>query len=413
MLTSEQFLKHLRDALNNLYEPHRLRESPLAALFGVAGRFDTPTALQRILIEAIESLEPGADEPAQSRAWEIYEPLFYRFVERLSQPEVADQLGLSPRHLRRKEHAALQALASVLWEQYRLEEVTPDANDGGQAPAPAMEESVVHKELAWLKEGAQAGPTSLNDVLPTLLDLARGLASQYGVALAVSIPAALPPVAADPVALRQCLLNLLGVVIPRAAGGQVNIAARTLRWEVELRVSCDAYPSGPKPSVGNETASLNIAQQLAELAGGRLSLAVDARAFDARLTLPAVEQLPVLVIDDNVDTLQLLQRYTAETRYRLITTRDPAQALSLAETLSPAIILLDVMMPRVDGWQVLGQLRQHPLTRHIPVIVCTILPQEEWARYLGASAFMRKPVTREALLAALDAQVALMESESD
>jgi len=71
----------------------------------------------------------------------------------------------------------------------------------------------------------------------------------------------------------------------------------------------------------------------------------------------------------------------------------------------PQIIVLDVMMPQTDGWRVLSRLRQHPLTSNIPVIVCTILAQEALALSLGANAFLRKPVTRQAFLAALDRQV--------
>src|SRR5512136_2419631 len=100
MLSREQFLEYLREALNHLYDPERLRKSPLASLFGVADRFDTATALQRILVDAIASLKPTSGEPSQSAAWQIYEPLFYRYVEQLSAEEVADQLGVGTRHLR-------------------------------------------------------------------------------------------------------------------------------------------------------------------------------------------------------------------------------------------------------------------------------------------------------------------------
>ena len=71
MVVREEFLKHLRDALNHLQDPNRLRRNPLAALFGVASRVDTPSALQRILVEAIEALEPKADEPSHCRAWRM------------------------------------------------------------------------------------------------------------------------------------------------------------------------------------------------------------------------------------------------------------------------------------------------------------------------------------------------------
>jgi CheY-like chemotaxis protein len=140
-----------------------------------------------------------------------------------------------------------------------------------------------------------------------------------------------------------------------------------------------------------------------------LILATEGKTFDADLIVPTLERLPVLVIDDNADTLQLLQRYASGTRYHLISARDPRRALELAAEFSPQIIVLDVMMPDVDGWEVLARLRQHPLVDRTPIIVCTILAQKELALALGADAFLHKPVSRQGFLAALDHQVSLME----
>jgi CheY-like chemotaxis protein len=122
----------------------------------------------------------------------------------------------------------------------------------------------------------------------------------------------------------------------------------------------------------------------------------------AIVSLPALEQLPVLVIDDNANTLRLLQRYATCTRYRLVGAETLQEGLALAQDLAPRIIVLDVMMPDLDGWEVLGRLRQHPLTSQIPIVVCTILAEEELALSLGASGFIRKPVSRESFLHALD-----------
>jgi CheY-like chemotaxis protein/AraC-like DNA-binding protein len=414
MLTSEQFLKHLRDALNHLYDPDRLRRSPLVALFDVADRFDTPAALQRILTEAIESLKPKADEPPRSHGRRVYDLLLYRYVQQFSQQEVANQLGMSVRHLRREQRVALEALAYRLWEQFDLEtrlRETADTEAAVQAVATSPgADLVAEEELAWLKDAPPERLTDLNQTLPAVLDLAHPLAVQHGVGLETALAGALPELAVHPVALRQALLNLLSVAIPRAGGGEIHILARPLRWEVEIEVRCARIPVAPRSALGDEEASLDMAHRLTSLCGGRLNLVTDEDVFGATLVLPALEQLPVLVIDDNADTLQLLQRYAAGTRYRLIGTRDPEQALDLAEELSPQIIVLDVMMPQMDGWEVLGRLRQHPLTCQTPIVVCTILAQEELALSLGASAFVRKPVTRQDFLAALDRQVALMGS---
>jgi len=414
MMTNEQFLGALRGALNHLYEPDRLRQSPLAALFDVANRLDTFSALQRILTEAIESLEPEANEPPQSHAWEIYEPLFYRYVQQLDQRQVAKQLGMSVRHLRRKEHAALEVLASRLWEQFDLEARL--RQDTGQRATPVqgtVSSPTVSEELAWLKDVPLESPADLAQLLPDVLALAGPLAAQHKVHLDTTIAGDVPSLAVHAVALSQTLLNLLSVAIHRATGGQVTISASALPLEVEIKVQGTYLRQGPQPVLDDDEASLDLARQLADLCRGRLEVARSGdrprqeggeEAFSATLTLPSFVQLPVLVIDDNADTLQLLQRYAVDTRYRLVTTRDPEQALSLAEKFSPEIIVLDVMMPQADGWKVMARLRQHPLTGHIPIVVCTILPQEEMAFALGASGFVRKPVTRQAFLAALDRQ---------
>jgi CheY-like chemotaxis protein len=413
ILTNDQFLKHLRDALNHLYDPDRLRQSPLATLFGVGDRFDTPARLQCILTEAIESLESEADEAPRSRSRRIYDLLLYRYVQQFSQQEVANQLGLSVRHLRREQHAALEVLACRLWEQFHLEtKLRGDADvavvqgaSGDSTGGPS-----VNDELAWLRD-APPERSDLDQTLTAVQDLVQPLAVQHEVHLEITLADTLPNLAVHPVALRQILLNLLSLAI-RQTDDQVCILVRSLRWEVEIHVQCAKSSSGSPPVWGGEDSSLDMARRLVRLCGGMLTTSDDKSTFEVTLVLPALEQLPVLGIDDNADTLQLLRRYTANTRYRFIGVQDPEQALGLAEQFSPQIIVLDVMMPQIDGWEVLGRLRQHPLTSRLPIIVCTILAQEELALSLGASALVCKPITRQDFLSALDQQVAQMETKS-
>jgi CheY-like chemotaxis protein len=144
------------------------------------------------------------------------------------------------------------------------------------------------------------------------------------------------------------------------------------------------------------------------VAGGALTFDTElgAQPFIAKLTLPILERVPVLVVDDNADALQLFERYASGTRYCLTVTHEPKQALRMAQALEPQIIVLDVMMPEVDGWELLAQLRQQPETADTAVIICTVLPQEALALGLGADAFLQKPVSQEAFLFALDRLVA-------
>jgi CheY-like chemotaxis protein len=268
-------------------------------------------------------------------------------------------------------------------------------------------DSVADENLAWLKDAPPEHPVELAHELLAVLDLAGPLAAQHGVRLEISLEDDLPRLATNPVAFRQMLLSLLSVAISRATtGGVVEVAVRLLAWEAEIRVrAAAASASPPPPRLDDEASGLDLARQLTELCGGKLSVSSNEEAFEAVLILPTLGQSPVLAIDDNGGTLQLLTRYTAGTRYRLVSIQNPDRAIDVAKEVSPQVIVLDVMMPNTDGWELVGRLRQDPSTAHIPIVVCTILPHEQLARSLGVDGFLRKPVTRQAFLAALDQQL--------
>jgi CheY-like chemotaxis protein len=140
-----------------------------------------------------------------------------------------------------------------------------------------------------------------------------------------------------------------------------------------------------------------------ELSDGTVTAQADADMPPAiTLNLRLAGQRTVLVIDDNADALQLAARCLIGSRYTFVGSRDPEQGLLVAARVAPCAIVLDVVLPGIDGWELLGRLRTHPATANIPVIVATILPQEQLALALGAAAFLRKPLSREALLTTLD-----------
>ena len=81
--------------------------------------------------------------------------------------------------------------------------------------------------------------------------------------------------------------------------------------------------------------------------------------------------------------------------------KEGEEGLRLATEGQPDIIVLDVMMPQKDGWEVLQTLHNSEATRHIPVIVCSVLDDARLALSLGAVDHLAKPVTRSRLLQAL------------
>jgi CheY-like chemotaxis protein len=394
-MNDQQFIAALRSILHYLYDPDQLRHNPLVEFFGLNGRVDATSAMQKILLDGIEALKPGDDDPPQSHAWRVYDLLFFRYVRGYERTEVAAQLGISDRQLAREQKTAIEMLAQHLWKANpvaeTLEPPAQEAADPGQAlPRPWAEGLPAEKPAAW------------KPVVQSVLDLLVPLALQQQVSVQYEIDADLADLVVPQYALRHALLNLLAALMPAAASGTLLLrpVIQTGLWLLEISSQNQA---GPVPSLTDlEHPSIAVARRLLEGVGGRLDLAVSSAGCTAIVRLPAREMVQVVVIDDNPDSLQLFQRYAQGTQYAVTGIQDPSSALRQAERLQPRIILLDVMMPEVDGWEILTRLRQEPWARKSALIICSILPQSDLARSLGADAFLQKPVLPQDFLNLLD-----------
>ncbi len=396
------FLRGLHRALKDLYDPGELAKSPLLDLFGLSTQPDPPAALRRLLLEAIEGLKPPHDLPPQANAWRTYNILLHRYVQQIAQRDIAASLGFSVRQLQRHEQVALQALADYLWARHGLELEAPNPGQAAGAKAGAASQ-----EMQRLRTFFGSEAVSIGELVKSALETVAPLLAEAGVQVTAPLPVGLPRLAVQRIPMRQALVSILTVAGHYARGGEVQISAAAEPTRVRVLVRSTGGAPLREPGVG-DSENLAMAGELVALSGGSLDLApqVGAEApFAASLVLPAAQQLGVLVIDDNADALRLCRRYLEGSRYAFVGARTPEQALKLAQEVVPKVIVLDVMLPGMDGWEVLGRLREHPATRRIPVIVSTILPHEQLALTLGAAAFLRKPLSREALLEALDAQV--------
>ena len=108
----------------------------------------------------------------------------------------------------------------------------------------------------------------------------------------------------------------------------------------------------------------------------------------------AAKQPLVLVVDDNEDNLLLLTFLLEQLGCELLTAADGKTALDLAKSYKPTLILLDMMLPDLDGMEVCSRLRQNPLTTNIPVIAVTAMArQEDRERILkaGCNEYVIKP----------------------
>jgi CheY-like chemotaxis protein len=407
---SERFVNELRRVLQHLYDPAELRNSPL---LGVLARTShTPlSSMRRVLLDAIQALRPGSGVPPHANAWRIYHVLTWRYVEASSQNEVAANLAISPRQLRRLEWDATRVLADYLWARYELaggeaERWAVSAKVGMAENISEVETPGREQELEWLRTSFPSETVNAADLVCDVVRTLGPLAKASETQVACEVPEGPAPVTGQLATMRQAVLNLAAAAVHSAPGGRVTVTVESGEEGtlVHILAMSDQPPDDVRRAQVDE--HLSMARQLVRLFEGNLEGPEGPCVpFVVTLTLPATRQALIVVIDDNADTLRLMQRYLTGTRYRFAGTRDPQEALALAERLEPQAIVLDIMLPGVDGWELFGRLREHPQVGQVPVLVCTILPHESLAQILGAAGFLRKPVSRQALLAALDRHV--------
>jgi CheY-like chemotaxis protein len=201
--------------------------------------------------------------------------------------------------------------------------------------------------------------------------------------------------AVHPSALRQTLIAVVGRLARHMSAGAITVyagledaAARiTLSGTVDARQELDGDL---------------LTRDILVPAGGRIRAVREEDQIFVYVYVPSTGQITVLAIDDNPDMLHFYRRCTSGTRYHVVQAKTGQEALAYIRDHPPQIVVLDVMLPDVDGWQLLIQLHQDPTTRTIPVIVSSVVREEALATSLGAAHYLSKPVQPRHFVQALD-----------
>lgn len=128
--------------------------------------------------------------------------------------------------------------------------------------------------------------------------------------------------------------------------------------------------------------------------------------------MPPSERSPILVVDDNPDNTEIIREYLEAQGYAITVAHDGDEALVLFERVQPRLVLLDVMMPGRDGWEVCRLMKQHPrLGRRMRVVMVTAL--DEWddkrqALETGADDYVEKPFDLRRLATTVERNLALL-----
>jgi signal transduction histidine kinase/DNA-binding response OmpR family regulator len=284
-------------------------------------------------------------------------------------------------------------------------------------------------------------PKMVGEVVSTIDTLVK----KNGNRLKVEVDEAIGEMRADITKVRQALFNLLSNAAKFTHEGVIGLVvqgeqADGVDW-IRMSVSDSGIGIPPEKidhvfdefSQADETTTrdyggtglgLPISRRFCHMMGGditvetvvgqgstftiRLPLVVAAEEPEAAAETPPVvtpepgEEQVVLVVDDDPNALDLLGRTLQEAGVRVVTASEGQEALNLARTLHPAAITLDVLMPGMDGWEVLRELKADPVTQDIPVIMVTMTEDRALGYALGATEFLTKPVQRTRLVQLLE-----------
>jgi CheY-like chemotaxis protein len=401
----ETFRHHVRHALEHLYDADALYGHWLVERLGLAQQPVPSRELRQRLLAAIQQMRPAPEEPPDTPKWQMHQVLLQRYVQRISAEALADQLGMSSRSLRRLQRRALAQLSEILLQQTQGEQTLAAAVMSDDDLTLTERVKTVDDEIEWLHDVALSESVSIISVLDEVLHTLEPMVHQAGVDLVNHIIPEPEHVAIPTTGLRQVFLSVLTHTLQHAGSGSIKLMATSTPEKIIIHLQ--SRPDDPSLVQARSISRLVVTQRILNMFGGEVHREVAPNGdLSVRLSLIRAGNTPVLVIDDNPDALQLYARYVSGTRYRLESCQQPEQALEIAETLRPRVIIMDIMMPGLDGWSLLGRLRHHPATATIPVVICTIVSERSLALMLGAAELIQKPVKRATFLAALDRQLA-------
>ena len=294
----------------------------------------------------------------------------------------------------------------------------------------------------------------LRTMLHDLAATAQPLAEEKGNSLTFKVPDDVGVMNSDQTRVRQVVLNLLSNACKFTENGEVVLEAAREREDNEDWVTIEVRDSGIGMTAeqidglfeeftqadssttrrfGGTGLGLAISRRLCRMMGG--DILVESKpgvgsSFTMRLpaqadgesevvshekpTQPSVgpshrgatdaarrDADLVLVIDDDPTVRDLMRRFLDKEGYSVVTAEDGEAGLKLARDLHPEIITLDVMMPGLDGWSILRELKADSRLAEIPVVMLTILDEHSRGYTLGASDYVTKPIDRNALRRAL------------
>jgi signal transduction histidine kinase/ActR/RegA family two-component response regulator len=283
----------------------------------------------------------------------------------------------------------------------------------------------------------------VDSALEYTLAMVRERAALHAITVTVEVADDVGMVEADELRFKQVVLNLLSNAVKFTPdGGSVSVRAYREGSALVVTVTdtgigvppedqeriFESFQQGRRgaPKEEGTGLGLTLSRRIVGLFGGRMWLESTPGVGStfgfsipglleraAEVASPERGDLPVIVIvDDDRASLDLMSAYLDGSPTRVVRAWNGVEALELIRKVLPAAVVLDIKLPRLDGWQVLAELKADSATAAIPVVIASVVDDRPRGLSLGADVYLRKPVSRDELLDALRRVGAMEGAES-
>jgi CheY-like chemotaxis protein/anti-sigma regulatory factor (Ser/Thr protein kinase) len=314
----------------------------------------------------------------------------------------------------------------------RQEEYLGDIHSSGRHLLELLNEILDLSKIEAGQMRLEPSVFSVPGALEYALSLVRERAAHHGIGLDLEVADDVGLVESDELRFKQVVVNLVGNAVKfTPSGGTVAVCAWREAGELVVSVSdtgigiapedrekiFDSFQQGGRGAAKEEGTGLGLTlcRRIVELFGGRIVLDSEVgRGSRFEVRIPVAPYRPVeagptpdraggavLLVDDDRASLELMVAHLEGIPVRLLRAHDGETALELVRSAAPAAVVLDILLPGLDGWQVLARMREDPATAGIPVIVASVVDERARGADIGAAAYLVKPLARNELVTAL------------
>jgi CheY-like chemotaxis protein len=388
-----EFRNIVKDILNHISDPAYLENHQLINTFVDNGSNQgSIQGLREIFHDGIDLLQPPSNTPAIAPEWRCYKILTLRFLQLKEWHIIETDLGLSQRQVQRDLKKGLDALISILWDRYtKIGKNLPLKEDSTNKSVDTYDQELIKEELKnW---EITYNRVNLDNIIQQALQLCNSLLkADFNDRVNLTEIDKNLSVMVDPVLTKQGIYKILSMVGSGISDARVNIRTRKLN-EFFYDLSFEINHSNPLLIDSWMTGKLFFTIQ-----GLNQNLNESLKLTIISVILPVQKQISCLVIDDVESVRRLIERMLGSYGIQVFGADNYDDALGLIQLIKPDFILLDILMPKMDGWQMMTNIAANPDTSEIPVIICSVLYEPELSQAVGAKAYIRKPINRLELI---------------